>query len=114
MTNGALCVSGWDANSLVGWSTTAGAPLMLSSGTSYRISYQASGNGVSMHVKVGLAVSPYTSDFETSPNESLGGNLQTYTHTFTPPQNDVNTGLAFTFSGGSGTVCLDNVSLAPS
>ena len=63
-----------------------------------------------MHAKVGLAVPPYTADFEG--NNSLNSSLQTFTHTFTSPNNDVNTGLAFTFSNaGTSTVCIDNVTL---
>jgi hypothetical protein len=82
---------------------------MLRMGTSYRLSYQASGSGT-VNVKIGLAVQPYTSDFEGS--NSLNSSLQTFTHTFTCPNNDANTGMAFTFSNaGSGTVCVDNVSL---
>jgi len=66
---------------------------------------------VSMHVKVGFAVSPYTTDYD-APNDALGNNLQTFTHTFNPSQNDPNAGLAFTLASGTGgTVCIDNVSL---
>ena len=65
--NGQLCVSGWTAGagppaaSLVGWSSQ-GSPVMFSAGTSYRMSYQTtpSGSGITMHVKVGLSVPPYT------------------------------------------------------
>jgi hypothetical protein len=107
---GAYCVSNPGA-ALIGWEGTPGSLLMLRMGTSYRLSYQASGSGT-VNVKIGLAVAPYTSDFEGS--NSLSSSLQTFTHTFTCPNNDINTGMAFTFSNaGSSTVCIDNVSLVP-
>jgi hypothetical protein len=57
-----------------------------------------------------VAVSPYTTDFQG--NDGLNSSLQTFTHTFTSPNNDMNTGLAFTFSNaGTATVCIDNVTL---
>jgi hypothetical protein len=108
--SGAYCVSNPGA-ALIGWEGTPGSLLMLRMGTSYRLSYQASGSGT-VNVKIGLAVSPYTSDFEGS--NSLNSSLQTFTHTFTCPNNNINTGMAFTFSNaGSSTVCIDNVSLVP-
>ena len=114
ITNGQYCVRNPSASTLVGWSTS-GANVMLNGGTSYRISYQASASSgnVTMHVKVGLAVQPYTSDYET--NETLNSGLQTFNHMFTPSNGtDQNMGIAFTFMGASNsTVCLDNVSIAP-
>jgi hypothetical protein len=115
--NGQLCVSGGDVNSLVGWSSTAGSMLALSSATSYQLSYQASSSAgdVTLHAKVGLAVAPYTPDYD-SPNDPLpsASVLTTITHTFTPPQDDPDAGLAFTLPSGIGSiVCIDNVTLTP-
>ncbi len=106
--SGAYCVSNPGA-ALIGWESTPGSPLMLAMGRSYRFSYQASGSGT-VTAKVALAVAPYTTDFQGS--NGLNSSLQTFTHTFTSPNNDTNTGLAFTFSNaGTGTVCIDNVTL---
>jgi hypothetical protein len=108
VNNGAYCVTNPGA-ALVGWSSTAGMPLILSGGTSYRLSFQASGMGT-VHTKVGLAVSPYTADFEG--NDNVGSSLQTFTHTFMPTSTDSNAGIAFTFmNAGTSTVCIDNVTL---
>jgi hypothetical protein len=90
--------------------------VLLSTGTNYRLSYAASSTttGATMSVKVGLAVSPYTTDFVTSPSEALANiGLQTFTHDFTPPQADANAGVAFTFPAvpAGATICIDNVSL---
>jgi hypothetical protein len=110
VNGGAYCVTNPGA-ALVGWSSPAGMPLSLSGGTSYRLSFQASGAGT-VHTKVGLAVTPYTADFEG--NDSVGSSLQTFTHTFMPTATDSNAGIAFTFmNAGSATVCIDNVTLAP-
>ena len=110
--NGQYCVTNPSTSTLIGWATS-GANVMLTANTSYRISYQASASSgnVTMHVKVGLAVQPYTSDYET--NETLNSGLQTFNHTFTPSNGtDQNMGIAFTFTGaGNSTVCLDNVSI---
>jgi hypothetical protein len=63
-----------------------------------------------VNAKVALAVPPYTADFEG--NNAINSNLQTFTQTFTSPNNDINTGIAFTFANaGSSTVCIDNVTL---
>ncbi len=114
ITNGQYCVRNPSTSTLIGWSTS-GANVMLNGGTSYRISYQASASSgnVTMHVKVGLAVQPYTSDYET--NETLNSGLQTFNHMFTPSNGtDQNMGIAFTFNGaGNATVCLDDVSIVP-
>ena len=106
--SGAYCVSNPGA-ALIGWESTPGSPLMLSMGRSYRFSYQASGSGT-VNAKVALAVPPYTADFEG--NNAINSSLQTFTHTFTSPNNDSNTGIAFTFANaGTSTVCIDNVTL---
>jgi hypothetical protein len=105
--SGAYCVTNPGA-ALIGWDAPAGSPLMLSSGKSYRISYQASGAGT-IHLKVGMASSPF-GDIYTA-DDGIGGSLQTYTHNFTPTASN-NAGLAFTFSNaGTATVCVDNVTL---
>jgi hypothetical protein len=110
--NGQLCVSGWGTASLLGWAS-GGAPVMLSQGVQYRLSYQASASAGSamMHIKVGLADPPYTSDYET--DVTLSSTLQSFMHTFTPAQNDARNGIAFTFSGttNNNRICLDNVSI---
>jgi hypothetical protein len=112
--NGRYCVRNPGTSTLIGWSTS-GANVMLNGGTQYRMSYQASASSgnVTMHVKVGLAVQPYTSDYET--NETLNNSLQTFNHMFMPMNGtDQNMGIAFTFTGASNsTVCLDNVSIVP-
>ena len=88
---------------------------MLAAGTTYRLSYDASASGGGsrmVHVKVGLSVDPFTSDYEVG--ESLTTQSQTLTHTFTPMNGtDPNMGLAFMqFSGtNNSTVCFDNVTL---
>jgi len=108
-SSGAYCVTNPGA-ALVGWASPAGTPLVLAGGTSYRLSFQASGAGT-LHTKVGLAVQPYTADFEG--NDNLGSSLQTFTHTFMPSNTDNNAGIAFTFmNAGSSTVCIDNVTLS--
>jgi hypothetical protein len=105
VNNGAYCVGSPGSGTLVGWAASTGTMLSLSG--SYKVSFQASGGGT-VHLKVGMAVSPYGSDFES--NDGVGNSLQTFTHTFTA--NDDNAGLAFTFmNAGTSTVCIDNVTL---
>ena len=110
--NGQLCVSGWNTASLLGWAS-GGAPVTLSQGVPYRLSYQASASAGSamMHVKIGLADPPYTADHEA--DVTLSSSLQSFMHMFTPAQNDARTGIAFTFSGNANNnrICLDNVSI---
>jgi Carbohydrate binding domain len=114
INNGRLCLTNPGNSTLLAWES-AGGPVMLAAGTSYRLSYDvsATGSGSRMvHVKVGLSVDPYTTDYETT--ESLTTQSQTYTHTFTPMNGaDPNVGLAFMqFSGtNNSTVCFDNVTL---
>jgi hypothetical protein len=65
-----------------------------------------------VHVKVGLSVDPFTTDYEVT--ETLNAQMQPFTHTFTPMNGaDPNVGLAFMqFSGtANSTVCFDNVTL---
>jgi len=114
INSGRLCLQNPGSNTLLAWQS-AGGPVMLAAGTSYRLSYDvsATGSGTRMvHVKVGLSVDPYTTDYETT--QSLTTQSQTFTHTFTPMNGaDPNAGLAFNqFSGtGNSTVCFDNVTL---
>jgi hypothetical protein len=80
---------------------------MLSLSGAYKLTFQASGAGA-VHIKVGMAVSPYNADYEG--NSSVTSSLQTFTHTFTA--NDSNAGIAFTFmNAGTSTVCLDDIEL---
>jgi hypothetical protein len=103
--SGAYCVGSPGGSTLVGYSAPSGTMLSLS-GT-YKLTFQASGAGT-VHVKVGMAVSPYGADYEG--NSSISNSLQTYTHMFTATDN--NAGIAFTFmNAGSSTVCLDNITL---
>ena len=103
--SGAYCVSSPGGSTLVGYAAPTGTMLSLSG--PYKLTFQASGAGT-VHVKVGMAVSPYNADYEG--NSSVNGTLQTFTHTFTA--NDNNAGIAFTFmNAGTSTVCLDNVTL---
>src|SRR5262249_31478831 len=110
---GAFCVANAPNGLLFGWSLPASSPLVLPPQTAYHLAYQASGSGM-MNVKVGLAVSPYTPDFQTQPNDdAVGSTMQTFTHDFSTATGDANTGLAFTVGSASGTttVCIDNVTL---
>jgi len=113
VNNGRFCLTNPGSGTLLAWESSGG-PVMLAGGTTYRISYEASssrGSGT-MHLKVGLSVDPYTSDYEVT--ESLNAQSQTFTHTFTPMNGtDPNVGLAFmSFSGTNNTtVCIDNVTL---
>jgi hypothetical protein len=62
-----------------------------------------------MHLKVGLADQPYTADYEV--DETVTTDMKTFTHDFTPAQNDARVGIAFDkFMGGSGNrINFDNV-----
>jgi hypothetical protein len=103
--SGAYCVGSPGGATLVGYSAPTGTMLSLSGG--YKLTFQASGAGT-VHVKIGMAASPYTADYEG--NSSIDSGLQTYTHTFTA--NDNNAGIAFTFmNAGTSTVCLDDIVL---
>jgi hypothetical protein len=106
------CASTINSGALFGWQNMT-APLMLSGSTSYKLSYQASGqNNAVLHVKVAHAVSPFTpDDYETSPDDQIGSSLQTFTHTFNPGAgDDSNTGIAFFVMGGQ-NICIANVVL---
>ena len=103
--SGAYCVGSPGGSTLVGYSAPSGTMLSLSG--PYKLTFQASGAGT-VHVKVGMAVSPYGADYEG--NSSISNSPQTYTHMFTTTDN--NAGLAFTFmNAGTSTVCLDNIAL---
>ena len=108
VNNGAYCVGSPSSATLVGWDAPAGMPLMLMSGTPYRISYQASGAGT-VHLKVGQAASPFNAIHES--DHGISSSPQTFTDNFTPTANN-NAGLAFYFmNAGTSTVCIDNVTL---
>lgn len=103
--SGAYCVSSPGGTTLVGYAAPAGTMLSLSG--AYKLTFQASGAGA-VHVKVGMAVSPYAADYEG--NSAVNSSPQTYTHTFTA--NDNNAGIAFTFmNAGTSTICLDDITL---
>jgi hypothetical protein len=114
INNGRLCLTNPGSGTLLAWQFEGGQ-VMLSGGTSYRLSYEVSASGGGsrmMRVKVGLSVDPFTSDYEVT--ESLTTQSQPFTHTFTPMNGtDPNMGLAFMqFSGtNNSTVCFDNVTL---
>jgi hypothetical protein len=109
VNNGAYCVTGLTSTTLVGWNAPTGTRLMLSSGTPYRVSFQASGAGT-VHLKVGQDAGAFADIF--TANHNVGSSLQTFTDNFTPTSNE-NAGIAFTFmNAGSSTVCIDNVTLA--
>jgi len=104
-SSGAYCIGSPGGATLVGYSAPSGTMLSLSG--PYKLTFQASGAGT-VHVKIGMAASPYTADYEG--NSSINSGPQTYTHTFTA--NDNNAGIAFTFmNAGTSTVCLDNIVL---
>jgi len=108
VNNGAYCVGSPSSATLVGWDAPAGMPLMLMSGTPYRISYQASGAGT-VHLKVGQAASPFNAIHES--DHGISSSPQTFTDNFTPTASN-NAGLAFYFmNAGTSTVCIDNVTL---
>jgi hypothetical protein len=102
---GAYCVSNPGGSTLVGYAAPTGTMVSLSGG--YKLTFQASGAGT-VHIKVGMAVSPYSADYEG--NSAVSSSPQTFTHMFTA--NDNNAGIAFTFmNAGTSTVCLDNIAL---
>jgi hypothetical protein len=108
VNNGAYCVGSPGGTTLVGYDAPTGSPLSLASGTSYRFSFQAMGSGT-VHLKVGMAASPYGTIFQA--DHAISSSAQTFTDTFTPTSSD-SAGLAFTFvNAGTSTVCIDNVTL---
>jgi hypothetical protein len=114
VNNGRFCLMSPSNSTLLAW-TAPGPNVMLDAGTMYRLSYSASAtsNNVRMHVKVALSVQPYTSDYEV--DDTLNNNTRTFTHTFMPMNGtDANMGIAITVPNGTnGTVCIDDVSIAP-
>lgn len=115
VNNGELCVT-LSANSGVtlAWPQQATMPApVLSMSASYTFSYKARASQmpVTVDAKVGHTESPFTADFETG-NDGVTTSLQTFTHMFTPPQDDSSTGLAFSFSSPvMQDVCFQSVSL---
>jgi hypothetical protein len=69
---------------------------------------------VSIDAKVGLSMSPYTPDFESS--DMVGPTATSFSHPFiemTP--GDTSAGISLNFAGTTGTVvCFSNVTLSPS
>lgn len=113
LSDGQLCaqVPGGTANR---WDTAVGEnDLTLVAGESYRFSFRASGAPAGQVVRavVGLAVAPYDTYFETSPQLSASGDV--YTYTFKAPVDTTQGQVAFQVGGGSEDwrFCADNVSL---
>jgi hypothetical protein len=113
--NGQLCITltSGTGEVIVGWgsSTTSAS---LSAGVNYTLSYQASASaGLSeFDVHIGQAVGSFTLDKDLG-NDNVGTSLGTITHMFSLSSADPQAGVAFLIkaSGGSSTVCIDNVIL---
>ena len=116
VNNGQLCITltSGTGEVIVGWgsSTTSAS---LSAGVNYTLSYQASASaGLSeFDVHIGQAVGSFTLDKDLG-NDNIGTSLGTITHMFSLTSADSQAGVAFLIkaSGGSSTVCIDNVSLS--
>jgi len=113
--NGALCVTVSTNQSVtLGWAADMASTLHLPSATSYQLSFraQASTPLAKFTAKVGLAVDPFTADFEQ--DDQVGTSFSTFTHRFTTDHADDQTGLAFILQGGgqSSMVCIDDVQLS--
>jgi hypothetical protein len=115
VNNGQLCITltSGTGEVIVGWgdSTTSAS---LSAGVNYTLSYQASASaGLSeFDVHIGQAVGSFNLDKDLG-NDNVGTSLGTVTHMFSLSSADSQAGVAFLIkaSGGSSTVCIDNVSL---
>ncbi|GGL63743.1 endoglucanase [Streptomyces fumigatiscleroticus] len=112
-TDGRLCadVPGGTANR---WDAIVGQnDIALVEGESYRFSFTATGSpqGHVVRAIVGLAVSPYDTYYEVSPELSVSGN--TYTYTFTSPVDTAQGQVGFQLGGSADAwrFCLDDVSL---
>jgi hypothetical protein len=103
----------------IGWPPVSGPPqpANLVAGSTYTLAYTARVMGaqttVSIDAKVGLSMSPYTPDFESS--DMVGPTATSFSHLFiemTP--GDTSAGISFNFAGTTGTVvCFSNVTLTP-
>ena len=87
----------------------------LSAGVNYTLSYQVSASaGLSeFDAHIGQAVGSFTLDKDLGNDTTIGTSLGTITHMFSLTSADSQAGVAFLIkaSGGSSTVCIDNVSL---
>jgi hypothetical protein len=110
--NGVWCAQALttDAHVVLGWPQSESQAIALSGEYTFSFKMSLSGNATII-AKVGQAVSPYTSDFESRPMPT--GTLETFTYTSTT--NDPQAGVAFDITGHSPptTVCIDDVVLAP-
>lgn len=113
LEGGELCASipGGTANR---WDAIVGHnDLTLQEGQTYRFSFSATGNPADRVVRavVGLAVDPYDTYFEVSPQLSVSGN--DYTYTFTAPADTTQGQVAFQAGGSADAwrMCLDDISL---
>ena len=113
--NGQYCItlSSSTGEVIVGWGG-ATTSANLSAGVNYTLSYQASASaGLSeFDVHIGQAVGSFNLDKDLG-NDNVGTSLGTITHMFSLSSADSQAGVAFLIkaSGGSSTVCIDNVSL---
>ncbi|MET9256270.1 glycoside hydrolase family 9 protein [Streptomyces sp. NPDC003717] len=112
-SEGRLCadVPGGTANR---WDAIVGQnDLALTAGQTYRFAFSASGTpaGHVVRAVVGLAVSPYDTYHEVSPQLSVSGD--TYAYTFTAPADTARGQVAFQVGGSADPwrFCLDDVSL---
>lgn len=117
--NGQLCVTfGAYTTITLGWPSDTTTVFALQTGTTYRLSYEADTTiGLAgWEVQVGQGVAPYTQiDFMTQADVP-GGQLATFTHTFTPTVAEPQGGFAFNIVSGASSgmvVCVDNVLLIP-
>lgn len=121
VTNGQYCVT-LGSNSgtvIVGWGGSS-VSADLESGN-YMLSFQVSSTGSlsDFEVHVGSAVpnppgsNTYPIDYMVSPTPAPGNGLTTYTESFSLSSADPQAGVAFQFqtSGGTATVCIDNLTL---
>ncbi len=118
VTNGQYCATLNGGTVLIGWGNGSMAAHLVS-GTSYKLSYQASssnGSGTNVEIHIGQAVSPYNSDISNPiAGDSLQSSPMTFSHTFTSTATDNTAGIAFLFTanGGNTTVCVDNLTVSP-
>ncbi|MER5479265.1 glycoside hydrolase family 9 protein [Streptomyces sp. NPDC002734] len=113
LEDGEMCaaIPGGTANR---WDAIVGHnDLTLQEGQTYRFSFSATGNPADHVVRavVGLAVDPYDTYFEVSPQLSVSGN--DYTYTFTAPADTTQGQVAFQAGGSADAwrMCLDDISL---
>ena len=117
VNNGQYCITltSGTGEVIIGWGGST-ISANLSAGVNYTLSYQASASaGLSeFDVHIGEAVGSFTLDKDLG-NDNVGTSLATITHMFSLSSADSQAGVAFLIkaSGGSSTVCIDNVILTP-